>query len=131
MKSFSIITTRTDDPGKTEELHSLRIAAKNLRYTLENFRDFYGGELDEFIDAAQSLQATLGRYGDLSAWTEGIPALAKEAKGRTANKLVGKIIDDCSIWLKEAYDSFKEKWDDTIKEKTWKKVKDRFRTGNR
>jgi CHAD domain-containing protein len=57
------------DPGRAEEMHRMRIAAKRLRYTLEVFA---GGDpsLRRPLGAAEKLQELLGDLHDCDVWLE-------------------------------------------------------------
>jgi triphosphatase len=47
-----------------EALHALRIAGKQLRYTLEFFAPYYADHLEDAAHAARTLQDALGKYQD-------------------------------------------------------------------
>ena len=53
------------DPGKVDELHNMRIAAKRLRYTLEIFAPCFSGKDFEKVSAqAKSIQEQIGEIHD-------------------------------------------------------------------
>ena len=57
------IDSRSDD----EDLHSLRIQGKKLRYMLEFFHSFYAPEeIDFFHGQLKKLQNNLGEFNDIS-----------------------------------------------------------------
>jgi CHAD domain-containing protein len=58
-----------EDPAPPK-LHRLRLASKQLRYTLELFRPCYPGGLEERLDALKVLQDELGEVNDAVATCE-------------------------------------------------------------
>ena len=53
------------DPGKVDELHNMRIAAKRLRYTMEIFQPcFSGKDFTKLYDQAKSIQEQIGEIHD-------------------------------------------------------------------
>jgi len=64
------------NPDAVRRLHAMRIAAKELRYTLEYFCFFYGKRLKPYIDTAHRIQDILGAVHDFDVWIiEILPAL--------------------------------------------------------
>ncbi len=62
---------RIDAHSGDDELHSLRIQGKKLRYLLEFFRSFYAvDELDFFHGQLKKLQNNLGDFNDISVQLE-------------------------------------------------------------
>ncbi len=47
-----------------EQLHRVRLAAKQMRYTLELFRGCYGPALEQRIESLRELQQVLGEIND-------------------------------------------------------------------
>jgi CHAD domain-containing protein len=90
--SFQSITGRLDallafepivtQPEKVAELHQMRIAAKWLRYTLENFGQLYSSELKPFIQAVKKAQDQLGEIHDCDVWSEFLPRFLAEERQR-------------------------------------------------
>ena len=65
-KSFFKCGSRAADPeASAKDLHQFRIAAKELRYTLELFAPLYGPAMRDRQDRIQALQSLLGRINDL------------------------------------------------------------------
>ena len=53
------------DPGRVEELHNMRIAAKRLRYTMEIFQPcFSGKDFGKLYDQVKSVQEQIGEIHD-------------------------------------------------------------------
>jgi CHAD domain-containing protein len=70
-------------PELSAELHAMRIAAKGLRYTLENFAPLYPGELDAFLQPVKTTQELLGDIHDCDVWLLFIPKFIEEERERT------------------------------------------------
>lgn len=91
--SFQSIVARLDDllaydsivsqPEKVTELHEMRICAKWLRYTLENFSTLYAGELKTYLQAVRRVQEMLGDVHDCDVWGEFLPRFMVEERQRT------------------------------------------------
>ena len=72
-------------PERRKELHRMRIAAKNARYTMEAFAPRYGGRLDPWIRAVRRIQTELGEIHDCDVWIhEALPKFLAGERGRTA-----------------------------------------------
>jgi CHAD domain-containing protein len=65
------------------ELHAMRIAAKQLRYTLESFAPLYPGELQPYLQAVKASQELLGDIHDCDVWLEFLPHFNQEELNRT------------------------------------------------
>ena len=61
------------DPVRIEELHQMRISAKQLRYALEVFSDLYEHETDSALEIAQQAQEYLGNIHDSDVWINFLP----------------------------------------------------------
>ena len=72
-------------PDKVHELHLMRIAAKQLRYTLEVFLNIYHGKMEPFLEIMRSIQQQLGQIRDCDVWLAFIPAFTQKEKQRTLN----------------------------------------------
>ena len=67
-------------PQSIHKLHQMRIAAKNLRYTLEIIRPWYGIRIDKYIRASRGIQDVLGDVHELDVLMEALPALTEKNK---------------------------------------------------
>ena len=56
------------DPADITGHHAMRIAAKNLRYTLEIYRRLYKNRLRQFIKNLKVIQEILGEIHDCDVW---------------------------------------------------------------
>jgi putative phosphoesterase len=70
------------DPARSDEHHAMRIAAKQLRYTLETFAPLYDG-LKAELKAIKRLQETLGQLHDCDVWIVQLPQFLEEERNRT------------------------------------------------
>lgn len=69
------------DPDRVEELHQMRISAKQLRYALEVFSDLYKQETDFTLDITRQAQEYLGNIHDSDMWIDFLPEfMNKEMK---------------------------------------------------
>ena len=53
-----------EDPSNTEQLHSMRISIKRLRYSMELFANCYGPEFEEILATLEDWQEHLGSVHD-------------------------------------------------------------------
>ncbi len=70
------------DPQRVSELHQMRIAAKQLRYSLEIFSSLYQGKSDFALDVARQSQQILGEIHDADVWITFLPAILEKELGR-------------------------------------------------
>jgi len=73
-----VISTADASPA---ELHSLRLATKQLRYTLELFRSCYGAGLETRLADLRQIQQLLGEVADCAAAQR---TLSKSVRSRAA-----------------------------------------------
>jgi len=106
------------------ELHAVRIAAKELRYTLEYFRFLYGKQLEPFIDTARRIQDVLGVVHDFDVWIlEILPGFASAGeKDKILRKAVISFKSDCVRRRGKEYRSFAAFRRRLLGEKTWEKL---------
>lgn len=74
------------DPDAHEEHHRTRIAAKQLRYTLEIAKPVYDGRLDGAIDAAKKVQSYLGDVHDCDVWLRNLTKFADRERARVVRR---------------------------------------------
>jgi len=72
-----------DHPERVEELHSMRITAKRLRYTLEVFRPVLGEQAAAVLGQLKEMQDLLGEIHDCDVWTAWLPVFMEEERSRT------------------------------------------------
>lgn len=117
LMAFEMYVSR---PEKSEELHRMRIAAKKLRYTLENFEPLYGKRTDRFIVSAHRVQDMLGDLHDLDVWMRAFPDLVMESHGgkrpkATAEHFTGR----CAEMRAKVYAEFASFWQKEKTEGEW------------
>ena len=77
-------------PENVEKLHAMRIAGKQLRYTLEIFAPIYDTALLPYIQIMKDLQDQLGSIHDDDVWVVGCPNSSKKKKN--ASKIILAIL---------------------------------------
>ncbi len=100
-------------PHKEKKLHALRIAAKNLRYTMEVTLPVYGRSAGLGCDGAHALQEVLGDLRERDVWRRtlrGYPEL-------------GFLDAYCRDERAEVYKKFIRVWEKLQKDRIWKKLK--------
>ncbi len=107
-------------PEKSDELHRMRIAAKKLRYTLENFAPLYGKRTDRFIVSAHRVQDVLGDLHDLDVWIRAFPELIKESHGgRCPRASADHFTERCAEMRAKVYCDFAAFWQKEKAEGEW------------
>lgn len=66
------------DPDRVEEMHQMRIAAKQLRYALEVFSDLYMKKSDFALEIARQSQQFLGEIHDADVWKVFLPSFMEK-----------------------------------------------------
>jgi CHAD domain-containing protein len=97
-KSLKKMLSRKNNRG--DKLHSLRISAKRLRYTMEIFRNLYAGPLNVYIERAALIQKKLGDMRNYISIS----------RNRDLNGL--KLKDRLLYQADESYADFKKIWMD-------------------
>jgi CHAD domain-containing protein len=72
------------DPQDDQGHHQMRIAAKQLRYTMEICQPAYQGRLDKYVAAVKKIQSYLGEIHDCDVWIEHLAATLGEEGKRLA-----------------------------------------------
>ncbi|MEI6438034.1 MAG: CHAD domain-containing protein [Candidatus Omnitrophota bacterium] len=106
-----------------KELHEMRIAAKNLRYTLENFECLYGNKVKPFIFAAMKVQRALGDMHNFDVWL-GLIRIFKDSSSRDVHfrRAVNFLHEECTRRRATAYQEFLFVWSRLKKQKTWARL---------
>ncbi len=112
-------------PRREKELHRMRIAAKNLRYTLENFNPLYLS-LQPFIKASAELQSALGQVHSYDVWL-GLLGILRASAGRSNrfSEALRFLRRECEMSRAAAYDDFVKLWQAQKRSRLWVKL-DRF-----
>ncbi len=110
-------------PGSLKELHEMRIAAKNLRYSLENFQVLYGKRVGNFALAAAQVQQSLGSLHNFDVWLNLMKILG-DSSGREPSfrKAVTFLRKECERRRSEAYSDFVQLWTKLKRRKTWARL---------
>ncbi len=110
-------------PGCIKELHEMRIAAKNLRYTLENMQVLYGRRLKPFAYAAMKVQRSLGEVHNFDVWL-GLMKILADSSGREPSfrRAVGFLRKESEVRRVEAYRAFLKLWTVLKRRKTWARL---------
>jgi CHAD domain-containing protein len=83
LKAFLAYEPYVPHPECAAELHAMRIAAKQLRYTLETFSALYPDGLAPYLQAVKSSQELLGNLHDCDVWLVYLPQFIQEERERT------------------------------------------------
>jgi CHAD domain-containing protein len=110
LASFKEIKRRSDVAG----LHSLRIRAKELRYSLEEFDALYTGTLLPFAAAAKQVQDILGDVHDMDVWIRSFPRLARKTACPRKESQVSLFEELFRDMRKKSYARFLSVW-----KRTW------------
>jgi len=99
-------------PRQIKKLHLMRIAAKNLRYTLETLKPFYGSQKDAFIEEVYALQRTLGAMHDVDAWLMALPRLIPSTvkSDKELKAALRYFKNECRKLRQEKYNDFVKAW---------------------
>ncbi len=113
-------------PRREKELHEMRIAAKNLRYCLENFEPLYGKTLGVYVKAAAQVQMSLGEVHNYDVWLGLLEILrASAARSNRFSEALRFLRRSCEDRRSKAYADFVELWQAQKRMKLWVKL-DRF-----
>jgi CHAD domain-containing protein len=89
-------------PFKMESLHSMRIAAKRLRYAMELFAPCWGGQLSSYAHEVAELQGSLGDLCDCDNWIADLGArLDRQRRSalRGGQQPADTQLREAAIWL--------------------------------
>jgi len=124
-----------EQPGMTEQLHEMRIAAKRLRYTMEVLQPVFGPRMDTPIKRVRRLQNDLGELHDADVWLDMLPVFIEDERRRTAEYfghlrsfrrlevgleyLLERVQDD----RRGAYAAVVERWRKLVDKDAWPKLR--------
>ena len=112
-----------DRPEAVAELHQLRIAAKHLRYTLENFEGLYGKFLTPFTESVRLIQSALGGLHDYDVWIATLPKYRRKSSARPIwNEAIDQLREECKKSRQETYWRFHQLWRDLKRDKIWERL---------
>ena len=111
---------------REKELHQMRIAAKNLRYCLENMEPLYGKQVLAYVKAAMEVQASLGEVHNYDVWLGLLGILrASAARSNRFSEALRFLRRECETSRAQAYVHFLELWQTQKRARVWVKL-DRF-----
>ncbi len=120
-----------DDPENKIGHHTLRIAIKKLRYSLENFRSIYGRDLSMILTEVKKLQTDLGNLHDLDVWSKilkdflsGKEKLESESplNADTVNNSLENFSSRLSERRSEKFQKLLDRWCDLKKDNFFEKI---------
>jgi CHAD domain-containing protein len=123
-----------------EELHAMRIAAKQLRYTLEIFTSLYPGGLKQYLQIMKQVQDLLGTIHDNDIWGQLLPQFIEEESARIrgfygSDRSIRRLLPGLESFLAQThsirgqkYLDFNESWKRWKKEEVWLSLKQTIQT---
>lgn len=133
-ETFSSYEDSIQDPANVADLHAMRIAGKNLRYTMECFSSIYANELKNTLAIMRTAQELLGSIHDCDVWIQFLPGFVEEEHQKTLayfgrDRYSNHFIPGVNYLLslkqgnrEEQYKEFIEKWYLWKTEKVWENL---------
>jgi CHAD domain-containing protein len=124
------------NPEQIEKLHAMRIAGKQLRYTIEIFSPIYDKALLPFTQVMKELQDQLGSIHDDDVWISWLPKFIEEEQARVEDYFgnlgplktllpgINHLIENRQKDRDEIYQSFIATWDTLTSEDAWETLKE-------
>jgi hypothetical protein len=128
------------EPENIQKLHAMRIAGKQLRYTLEIFAPIYNQALIPHLQVMKDVQDQLGEIHDDDVWIEWLPKFAEKERSRIENyfghtgplkKLLAgfnNLVEDRKIARDKKYRLFLLSWETLQNENVWEDLKEIINT---
>ncbi|MBI4845893.1 MAG: CHAD domain-containing protein [Candidatus Omnitrophica bacterium] len=112
------------NPDAVEQLHNMRVAAKHLRYLLEQCGCFYADRLDVFIESARYIQKALGSIHDFDVWiNKTVPeVLAGAGKNKELIDVIDYFRNECINKRSREYKTFALYWKKIQLKNCWAKL---------
>jgi len=133
---FSFVPYITN-PNNVKELHNLRIAFKNLRYSVELFYDLYPS-LKEYLIVLKLIQDELGKIHDCDIWLVDLEIFQAKELDRI-NKFYGQsgpynfikpgidfLEEEITNTRKSTYELFLTHWNEYFQDQFWSRLRDQF-----
>ena len=123
-------------PEKIEKLHAMRIAGKQLRYTIEIFAPIYDKALLPFTQVMKELQDQLGTIHDDDVWISWLPKFIEEEQARVEDYFgstgplkrllpgINHLVENRQKDRDDTYQSFIATWDTLESENAWETLKE-------
>lgn len=128
---FRSYEDRIQDPENIDDLHAMRIAGKNLRYTMECFAPLYSHELKIHIGVMKTAQELLGSIHDCDVWIMELPRFLKKERemtiayfgrdryGSRFDPGIMSLLNNRKYERETLYTSFLENWTKWKSENIW------------
>jgi len=122
LKQFLKLSNAVHRKNTGKALHKMRIGAKHLRYTLENFSFLNQKKIGYFVGEARLIQQTLGDMHNYIVWRA--EALLEAKKYPHTKKAVIYFVDLCSKHAAKSYKEFLMVYYRQCKEEAWVRLKE-------
>jgi len=117
LKEFLKLSKAARRKNAAGALHKMRIGAKHLRYTLENFSFLDQKKIGYFIEEARLIQQALGDMHNYNVWRA--EALLEAKKYPHAKKAALYFAGICRTLSRQSYQGFLKVYNRQCKEKLW------------
>lgn len=118
------------------EMHSMRIAGKHLRYSLEAFAPLYGDEVSGLLPTMRKIQDQLGEIHDSDVWCSTLPLFIDKERQKTIQyfgnpRNMGRLLPGFNYFLQNRqenrernYHEFVTFWQTLKVSGTWSKLRE-------
>ncbi len=133
---FSFVPFITN-PNNVKELHNLRIAFKNLRYSVELFHDLYPS-LKDYLIVLKLFQDELGKIHDCDVWLDDLDDFRTKELERI-NKFYGQsgpfnfikpgidfLAEEITNTRIMTYELFLKHWNEYFQDQFWSRLREQF-----
>jgi CHAD domain-containing protein len=120
IKQFLKLSKAAHRKKAEKALHKMRIGAKHLRYTLENFSFLDQKKISPFIEEARFIQQVLGDMHNYLVWRK--EALLEAKKCPHAKKSAIYFADLCRTLSRQSYQEFLKVYHRQRKEGVWGRI---------
>jgi CHAD domain-containing protein len=121
LKQFLKLSRAARYENSQNALHKMRIGAKHLRYTLENFSFLDKKKIDCFVEEARLIQQTLGDMHNHNVWRK--EALVVAQRNSRAKEAGFYLADLCRTNAAERYQEFLKVYHRQHEDKIWSRLK--------
>lgn len=117
-------------PDAHEQHHQMRIAAKHLRYTLEDFAPFYGLEANRLAGRVKEMQDILGDMHDAGVRINDFLTMKRHVPAeQPMGAMIDAVVDSCQRMRTRSYKKFVRVWEQAEKDAIWAKMKELVSVG--
>ena len=121
LEEFLTSSQAAGNENSPQALHEMRIGAKHLRYTLENFSFLDEQKIGYFIQEARLIQQTLGDMHNYNVWRR--EALIEAQRNLRAKGAGLYLADFCRTRSRQSYRKFLKVYYRQCKENVWDRLK--------